>query len=427
MACDPGTKRNNASMPPFPVQPDEGGLLAPRGDADYASLRVLGRTTIGKSFPLKYGHPDDVGSAARTVWQIVAEDASWEGNLNGEVEDTMLHESPGGRVQVKARVVHDAGRVVEIRFERVTGRANDDAAISNLLNLDEAASRRLISLCLTLQGVDPSGTTTLKFDEGQLAAVLEAPEAVAAAYAAQPERFKAMIESDVSAQDVIAIAARRRTLERFEELMNSPEAFSEARAGGSAEAVWQRFFEDNPWLLGVGLAGHLLTAWDPERLERVVAGYSVGDVGKRVDALMTTNGLIRSLVFAELKLHDDDLVEAKSAYRPGTWSPSRALVGGVTQSLVTIQRARDTLGEWLSVRDPDGYRTGEQVFSGAPRSFLVVGRLDSLAHDGDLHPEKVRSFELFRRNLSIPEIVTYDEVLARAKWALDLDQGSAGT
>lgn len=399
--------------------------LEPQGDADYATLRVLGRTTIGRSFSLKYGHPDDVGSPARTVWQVIAEDASWRGDLDGEVEDVMLHESPRGRVQVKARVVRDAGRVVEIRFERVTGRANNDAQISSLLNLDEVAARRLMALCSTLQITDPSGVATVKFDEGQLATALEQPEAVAAAYAAQPERFKAMIENDVTAEDVIAIAARRRTVERFEELLDSVEAFEDARAGGSSEAVWQRFFEENPWLLGVGLAGHLFTAWDPDRLERAVAGNSVRDVGKRVDALMTTNGLIRSLVFAELKVHDDDLVEG-SHYRPGTWSASRAVVGGVTQSLVTVQRARDALGEWLAVKDPDGYRTGEEVFSGAPRSFLVVGRLDSLTRDGELHPDKVRSFELFRRNLATPEVVTYDEVLARAKWVLDLNQNLTG-
>lgn len=363
---------------------DRPGLSVPRGDADYASLRILGRTTIGRSFPLRYGRHEDVGSPARTVWQVIAENAAWEGGGQGEVEDIMLHESRGGRVQVKARVVREAGRVVEIRFERITGRANENARISSLLNLDEAAARRLIGLCSTLQTTDPKGGTTVKFDEGQLAAALEQPEAVAAAYAAQPRQFKAMIENDVTAEDVIAMAARRRAVQKFEELLDSGEAFEAERSGRSAESVWQRFFEENPWMLGVGLAGHLFTAWDPDRLERTVAGHDVGDVGKRVDALMTTNGLIRSLVFAELKLHDDDLLE-RNDYRPGTWSPSRAVVGGIAQTLVTVERAREALGEWLAVKDPEGYRTGEQVFSGAPRAFLVVGRLDSLMRDGDLH------------------------------------------
>jgi hypothetical protein len=33
---------------------------------------------------------------------------------------------------------------------------------------------------------------------------------------------------------------------------------------------------------------------------------------------------------------------------------------------------------------------------------------------------KFRSFELFRRNLHEPEIVTYDELLARAEWHVEI-------
>lgn len=87
---------------------------------------------------------------------------------------------------------------------------------------------------------------------------------------------------------------------------------------------------------------------------------------------------------------------------------------------MTADRARDDLGTWLSTKDKDGFRTGEQVFSGAPRSFLIIGTLDSLTRDGKVHPYMVRSFELYRRSTSFPEVVTYDQVLARARWSLNL-------
>ncbi|TFD29149.1 Shedu immune nuclease family protein [Cryobacterium sp. TMT2-23] len=401
-------------------------LPQPETEADYATLRTLGRTTVGKSFSLTYGHPDDVGHPACTVWQVIAEDADLEPSHEDEGEEVELHKSPAGRVQVKARVVRDRGNIAEIRFEKVTGRVNQDAELTRLLNLDREASSRLIDLCVALRGVDPNGDETIKIDESTLAAVLENPEALLSAYDADPDRFKALIEADVSASDVIALAGRRKTLERFEELLSDPLLFEEAREGGTREAVWQRFFESNPWLLGVGLSGHLLTAWDGARLERVVAGHSVGDVGKRVDALLTTTGIVRSLVFAEIKLHDDDLLEG-THYRPGTWAPSRALAGGIAQSLVTTERARDDLGAWLGVRDEDGFRTGEQVFSAVPRSFLIIGRLESLMRDGQVHTDKFRSFELHRRNVSTPEIITYDEVLARAKWTLDFSAENLGS
>ncbi|QQQ64336.1 Shedu immune nuclease family protein [Paenarthrobacter ureafaciens] len=396
----------------------------PETEADFATLRTLGRTIVGRSFPLQFGSTNDVGRPARTIWQVIAENADQQSTYADEGEEVEIRQSPGGRVQVKARVVRDQGRVVEIRFEKVTGRANSDAQLTRLLNLDEEASKRLIDLCLTLRSVDPSGDETIRIDEAALRTALADPRNLSAAYQLDPDRFAAIIEGDVSATDVVAIAARRKTLERFEKLLNDPQAFEEAREGKGRESVWQRFFEANPWLLGVGLSGHLFTAWDQERLERVVAGHNVTDVGKRVDALLTTTGIIRSLVFAELKLHDDDLLEGNE-YRPGTWAPSRALVGGVAQSLVTAQRARDDIGSWLSVRDNDDFETGERVFSGSPRSYLVIGRLESLTRNGQIHTAKVQSFELHRSNINMPEIITYDEVLARARWALDLSIQSA--
>lgn len=52
-----------------------------------------------------------------------------------------------------------------------------------------------------------------------------------------------------------------------------------------------------------------------------------------------------------------------------------------------------------------------------PRSYLIVGSLDELIGDGGgVHHDKFRSFELHRRNLYEPEVLTFDEVLARAEW-----------
>lgn len=398
---------------------DDSSSFEPRTEADFAALRVLGRTTVGKSFSLNFGPSEYLGAPARTIWQIISEHVDRPPGEGGKEEEMEIHRSPAGRVQVKARVVRDKGHVIEIRFEKVTGRAGRDATIQPLLNLDADASKRLVDVCLAIRGIDPTGTDTVKIDEEVLAAVFENPHALAAVYSEDPERFSALIEADVTARDVVAIAARRSAVAQFEDLLNNPEAFEAARGGGGREAVWQRFFEANPWLLGVGLSGSLLTSWDPEKLERTVAGSSIAEAGKRVDALLATTGLIRSLVFAELKLHDDPLLES-SEYRSGAWAPSREVMGGIAQAHTTAERARDDLGQWLGLRDKDGFRSGEQIFAGSPRSFLVVGSLGSLARDGQINPDMVRSFELFRKHLTYPEVVTYDEVLARARWSLDL-------
>lgn len=218
-------------------------LPAPETEADFATLRTLGRTIVGRSFSLQFGRSNDIGQSARTVWQVIAENADRQTNYGDEGEEVEIHQSPGGRVQVKARVVRDQGRVVEIRFEKVTGRSNVDAQLTRLLNLDEEASKRLIDLCIALRGIDPGGDETIRIDEAALATALGDPRTLSTAYQLNPDQFKAIIEGDVSATDVVAIAARRKTLERFEELLSDPQAFEDARAGGTREAVWQRFLK----------------------------------------------------------------------------------------------------------------------------------------------------------------------------------------
>ncbi|MFI7227478.1 DUF6571 family protein [Nonomuraea angiospora] len=52
-------------------------------------------------------------------------------------------------------------------------------------------------------------------------------------------------------------------------------------------------------------------------------------------------------------------------------------------------------------------------------SFLIIGQLQQLlGQAGGDHQEKIRSFELYRRNTAEPEILTFDELLARAEWFL---------
>ncbi len=49
-----------------------------------------------------------------------------------------------------------------------------------------------------------------------------------------------------------------------------------------------------------------------------------------------------------------------------------------------------------------------------PKGILVIGHLDQL--DG---LSKRRTFELYRRNTSNPEIITFDELYARANYIVD--------
>lgn len=104
-------------------------------------------------------------------------------------------------------------------------------------------------------------------------------------------------------------------------------------------------------------------------------------------------------------------------YRSGSWSPSKELTGALVQAQQTVHLASRELGDYIQDQADNGEFLGTGTFILQPRSYVIVGALDELTGDsGGPIPDKVRSFELFRRNLHQPEVITFDELVARAEW-----------
>jgi hypothetical protein len=181
------------------------------------------------------------------------------------------------------------------------------------------------------------------------------------------------------------------------------------------EAVWQKFFEKNPWIFGYGLSYIQLSTLDEKKLEQVVHGHTVSEHGKRVDALLKTRGVISSLCFVEIKTHKTALLNSQP-YRAGCWSPSAELSGAVSQVQGTVALAIESIKSKLSLTDDFGNPTGEEAFNYMPKSFIVVGSLHEFVSDHGVNQERYRSFELFRRNTISPEIITFDELYERARF-----------
>jgi len=231
------------------------------------------------------------------------------------------------------------------------------------------------------------------------------------------ELFAEVVSSSLSHKDVVAVAYRKKQLEVFRRLLEDPEYFKSIKERKSCtdEAVWQSFFERNPWIFGYGLNYIYLDSLIDDKLEQVVQGHHVGAHGKRADALMKSKGIISSLCFVEIKTDKTPLLGTQP-YRKGCWPPSSELAGAVSQVQGTVASAMETLERKLTVRDSKGYPTDEEAFNYSPKAYLVVGSLGAFVGDHGVNEDQFRSFELFRRNTLNPEIITFDELYERAKF-----------
>jgi hypothetical protein len=176
--------------------------------------------------------------------------------------------------------------------------------------------------------------------------------------------------------------------------------------GGWAEGEWEDFFRQNRWIFGYGLAYQFLSAVQDQSY---YGGKNLtGRAGQRGDVLMATEAQARFTVLLDIKRPDTGLLGKQAPYRQRVHALSSELVGGVTQ-LQSNCHIWSTHG----AQQPDNVRTLDRlnISTYGPRGILVIGQTAELDDD-----DKRSTFELFRRNLLNPEVLTYDELLARARY-----------
>ena len=185
---------------------------------------------------------------------------------------------------------------------------------------------------------------------------------------------------------------RLRALDRFRALLEDD----------AAEPVWQEFLDQNTWIFGYGLDYRILEVVQrqPDYGGRRVSGRG----SQKGDNLTATVGDLRFTVLVEIKKPSTPLLGSK--YRNAAYRASPELAGGIAQVQKNCHtwevdgsrkdENRDDLGDTLTVR---------------PKGILVIGRGEDLNSR-----EKRVCFELLRRNTFNPEIITFDELFARAEF-----------
>jgi hypothetical protein len=217
-------------------------------------------------------------------------------------------------------------------------------------------------------------------------------------------------ETEKFADDQI-LGRRRASVREFEDAMqklvwNEPE--------------WGKFFDENRWIFGLGLRYQFLFQL------RAQANYGGSDFtgrgAQKGDFLHYTFGDdAKFTVLVEIKRPDSDIFQAaakEQKYRNGVPGFDVEFANALSQVQVNSHTWETGDSRQDANRDQLD-RNG--IYTVQPRSLLIYGTTSQLGSS-----EKRNCFELFRGQLKNTEIVTYDELLNRAKFIVGEMSGAAG-
>lgn len=339
-------------------------------------------------------------------------------------DEIVLRRTPAGRYEIKATFLEDDRSIKTLTIQKYSSKSGPhDRQYFSFVG-DEINA--LMEFVAGLKTVALDGAAKVHVSDDLLRDIILDQGQARQIFSKNPDLFLELAQHEDITRDLVAVGYRRKQLKHFEALLQDQNFFDQERARLNCrpEDVWQQFFEINTWIFGYGLSYQFLSKLDERKLEQIVRGRDLTGPGKRSDGLMKTRGIISSLCFIEIKRHDTALL-GPTPYRPGAWSPSAELAGGVAQMQTTVHQAVEAIGQKLSPQDEMGDPTGEALFNIEPRSCLVVGSLGEFQTTSGVNIPKYRSFELFRRHTWRPEIVTFDELLQRARFIVEHAPGGS--
>lgn len=385
-----------------------------RDPSDYDSYKnpIEGKTYISPSLENEFGEPGTI----RIITRGIDQTESYEFvKIKGE---TVLRRTSGGKNIITAKVFEDSRKIHVLSIQEYTPTTGNPHKLKFSFMGDEIT--KLFNFIRDVQIMQFGSERYQRLNDEDISHIELTNTQAESFFLKYPELFTSIIQSQMTTQDVIAFGYRKKQLETFEKLLNDNSYFEQVMRVQSCakEAVWQRFFEKNPWIFGYGLGYIFLSGLDDKKLEQVVQGYSINQHGKRIDAVMKTKGIISNLCFVEIKTHATKLLE-ETPYRSGCYAPSKELAGAIAQVQGSVTDAVQNLTNKLAISDYYGNPTGEMIYNYKAKSFLVIGSLDEFVGEYGINEDKLRSFELLRKNTMSPEIITFDELYERARFIVE--------
>jgi hypothetical protein len=372
----------------------------------YFDLRKEGKIYVSKLF--KYTGSDE---ALRNV-HIVFEhsDQATFGKIEGGVQ---LRVSPRGKQQVCAVVSQDTKKISRLTLSYFREKQGEYSQIEkDSFTLRAEEYKRLSEFLTAIEFIDFGNPENFQIEDmsgsAHRKAIVDKSDAdlissVSKLSPQERKQFLTALGARLSPEDVSLLLGRRQALSEFE---------TQLREANWTEKQWQKFFEQNFWIFGYGLDYRIMKLFDREMT--VGAGGTANQDKPIVDYLATFTDYT---VLVEIKTPDTAIFKNSQNNRAGTATFSAEFIAAVSQVL-------EQKSAWLSFsqgaavhRNRDGNKKLEQRTRDT-KTILVVGNKTQFSREMNDRESDIRlgTFELFRRENRNVEIVTFDELLERARY-----------
>ncbi len=382
--------------------------MSDKDDHDFFKLRKEGKTYISKLF--HWGATDEVGK--RNV--IIVMEGNDEQKV-GEIDGAMCLRLTGNtrKTQVTALVTQDEKMVKRITLQTFKNRADDwiEAIDKEEFTFRQDEFTRLLDFLNQIKFVDLADKERFQIQD---ISTQDGPKFVVDASDAtllskvknlpddQRRTFLGGLQASLSTDEVNILLGRKQGLNEFE---------THLRGGDWDETNWQDFFEKEQWVFGYGLDYRVMRPFDRE--VTVGAGGTDNKNKPVADFLQTFKDYT---VLVEIKRPDTPIFKVARGGRAGTWEFSTEFISAVSQ--IVTQKAK-----WLAFAERgDHYnRAGTEKLAARTRnakSILVIGSSQEFSADSSNRDSEIKrdTFELFRQENRTIDIITYDELLERAKF-----------
>lgn len=338
-----------------------------------------------------------------------------------ERDEIVLRKKPDAKTYVTAKFLEDTRQTFVLTVQKFVSETGQPYGTGFSFVGKEIG--RFCEFLANIQSVDFKTRSKVNITDEELRKIALTTHQAKTFVSQNQELFAEALKSEVTTEDLIAVGFRKKQLNVYQNLLNDKDYFRDLKNKKNCtnEKLWQKYFEKNPWIFGYGLGYIFLSNLDDKKLEQVVQGYSLDSHGKCIDALMKTKGIISNLCFIEIKTDTTELLESKP-YRSGCWAPSKELAGAIAQVQGTVALATENLTSKINSSDKEGNPIDEEIYNYQSKSYLVIGSMDEFLTDHGVNKDKLRSFELLRKNTSNPEIITFDELYERAKFIVHHNQ-----